>query len=289
MNGIPAGQGQRAVRLDRQVRRLWLQQEPRRRLCAARLSDRLAEGALPARILRRLDVLRHRPDRQARDLRRRHAAARRRRACRPTSTPAKPNSRSRRPRTARGALCAGARSRASARRRWSCWSRSATPRAASQSLDDFARRVDPRLLNKRQLETLAGAGAFDGVEPDRAGVLPRPRRSSRSPSARTRTATSGQGGLFGEAERGRRRRSSCRKSAHWSLAERIDAEKDAFGFYFSAHPLDRYQHLARRIGARRSPRSARFAIARGRAASARRWRRWSRMRAGAPRRGATAT
>ena len=59
VNDIAAGQGQRAVRLDRQVRRLRLQQEPRRRLCADRLPDRLAEGAPPGRILRRLDVLRH--------------------------------------------------------------------------------------------------------------------------------------------------------------------------------------------------------------------------------------
>ncbi|HSX53914.1 MAG TPA: DNA polymerase III subunit alpha, partial [Sphingomonas sp.] len=39
-----------------------------------------------------------------------------------------------------------------------------------QSLDDFARRVDPRLLNKRQVEALAGAGAFDSIEANRAGV-----------------------------------------------------------------------------------------------------------------------
>ena len=39
-----------------------------------------------------------------------------------------------------------------------------------QSLDDFARRVDPRLLNKRQVEALAGAGGFDSIAPDRPGV-----------------------------------------------------------------------------------------------------------------------
>ena len=66
------GQGVRIVRLDRQVRRLWLQQEPRRGLCAGRLSHRLAEGASPARILRRVDELRHGPDRQAGLVRRGH-------------------------------------------------------------------------------------------------------------------------------------------------------------------------------------------------------------------------
>ena len=35
------------------------------------------------------------------------------------------------------------------------------------SLDDFAGRIDPKLLNRRQIEALAGAGAFDGIEPDR--------------------------------------------------------------------------------------------------------------------------
>ena len=39
------------------------------------------------------------------------------------------------------------------------------------SLDDLATRVDPRLLNKRQLETLAAAGAFDALAPNRAGVF----------------------------------------------------------------------------------------------------------------------
>ena len=46
-NDIGPAKAIRAVRLDRQVRRLWLQQEPRRGLRAGRLSHRLAEGASP--------------------------------------------------------------------------------------------------------------------------------------------------------------------------------------------------------------------------------------------------
>src|SRR3546814_7329353 len=42
-----------------------------------------------------------------------------------------------------------------------------------KSLDDFADRIEPRLLNRRQLESLASAGAFDGVHPDRAGEIGR--------------------------------------------------------------------------------------------------------------------
>ncbi len=75
-NNISAGQGVRVVRLDRQVRRLRIQQVARRRLCARRLPHGLAEGAPPARILRRVDELRHDADGQAVLVRRGHAAGR---------------------------------------------------------------------------------------------------------------------------------------------------------------------------------------------------------------------
>jgi DNA polymerase-3 subunit alpha len=39
-------------------------------------------------------------------------------------------------------------------------------------------------------------------------------------------------------------------AASWSLAQRMTAEKEAFGFYFSAHPVDRYRHLAEANGVR---------------------------------------
>ncbi|WP_262503980.1 DNA polymerase III subunit alpha [Sphingosinithalassobacter sp. CS137] len=118
-----------------------------------------------------------------------------------------------------------------------------------QSLDDLATRVDPRLLNKRQLETLAGAGAFDSIEPDRAGVHAAAETILAVAQRTHESRTSGQGGLFGDAEPGGSR-IQLPTSAHWSLTQRISAEKDAFGFYFSAHPLDRYAHLARVHGAR---------------------------------------
>jgi DNA polymerase-3 subunit alpha len=122
-------------------------------------------------------------------------------------------------------------------------------RGRFQSLDDFARRVDPRLLNKRQVETLAGAGAFDGIAPDRAGVFAAAETILAVAQRTHESRTSGQGGLFGESERGGGA-IQLPTSVHWSLAERINAERDAFGYYFSAHPLDRYAHLARVHGAR---------------------------------------
>ncbi len=117
------------------------------------------------------------------------------------------------------------------------------------SLDDIARRVDPRLLNKRQVETLAGAGAFDSIEPNRAGVFAAAETILAVAQRTHQNRTSGQGGLFGESERGGGA-IALPRSASWSLANRINAERDAFGYYFSAHPLDRYQHLARANSAR---------------------------------------
>jgi DNA polymerase-3 subunit alpha len=122
-------------------------------------------------------------------------------------------------------------------------------KGAFKSLDDFARRVDPRLLNKRQLETLAAAGAFDAIEANRAGVHAAAETILAVAQRTHESRTSGQGGLFGESEPGGGA-INLPKSAHWSLADKIAAEKDAFGYYFSAHPLDRYGHLVRSQGAR---------------------------------------
>lgn len=118
-----------------------------------------------------------------------------------------------------------------------------------QSIDDFAKRVDPRLLNKRQVETLTGAGAFDAIEPNRAGLFAAAETVLAVAQRTQESRTSGQGGLFGESEAGGGGVQLSGK-AHWSMADRTSAEKDAFGYYFSAHPLDRYAHLARTHGAR---------------------------------------
>ena len=64
-----------------------------------------------------------------------------------------------------------ARSRASARRRWRALVEERERGGPFSSLEDFAARIDPRLLNRRQLESLAGAGAFDPINPDRPAVF----------------------------------------------------------------------------------------------------------------------
>jgi len=116
------------------------------------------------------------------------------------------------------------------------------------SLDDFAARIDPRLLNRRQLESLAGGGAFDEIaERWQAFAAAETILSAAASAADART--SGQGGLFGE---GPANVVPIRMPTgeSWTLAQRMAAEKESFGFYFSAHPVDNYRHLVRANGAR---------------------------------------
>jgi DNA polymerase-3 subunit alpha len=110
------------------------------------------------------------------------------------------------------------------------------------SLEDFAARVDPRVLNRRQLESLAAAGAFDGIKPERSAVFAGAETILAHASSALEQRTSGQAGLFGgnSAEAAPIR---LPRDASWSVAQRMSAEREAFGFYFSAHPVDAARHL----------------------------------------------
>ncbi len=110
------------------------------------------------------------------------------------------------------------------------------------SLEDFAARIDPRLLNRRQLESLAAAGAFDLLKPERAAVFGAAETILAHAASAHDQRVSGQSGLFGvnSAESAPIR---LPRDAEWSLAQRMAAEREAFGFYFSAHPIDAQRHL----------------------------------------------
>ncbi len=122
-------------------------------------------------------------------------------------------------------------------------------KGAFVSLDDFADRISPRLVNRRQIESLAAAGAFDALEPNRAGVHAMAETILAVAAAAEAARTSGQGGLFGGDDH-KVDAIQLPANAHWSLADRMAQEREAFGFYFSAHPVDRYRHVATAQGAR---------------------------------------
>jgi DNA polymerase-3 subunit alpha len=110
------------------------------------------------------------------------------------------------------------------------------------SLEDFAARIDPRVLNRRQLESLAAGGAFDDIKSDRPAVFAAAETILAHAASAHDQRTSGQAGLFGinSAEAAPIR---LPRDASWTQAQRMAAERDAFGFYFSAHPVDASSHL----------------------------------------------
>jgi DNA polymerase-3 subunit alpha len=113
---------------------------------------------------------------------------------------------------------------------------------------DLARRLDNRVLNKRQLESLASAGAFDSLEPNRARAFAAAETLVRLGAAAKEEHRSGQHSLFGDAAPVAPA-AALADVPDWSNSERLAKEFEAIGFYLSAHPLDAYQNTLRRIGA----------------------------------------
>ena len=120
-----------------------------------------------------------------------------------------------------------------------------------RSLFDFAARVDRQRVNKRVVEALIKAGAFDALHPDRASTLASV--SLAFEWADTQEANALQGGLFdfgdGEAEaHGSSSQEPALVSAEpLGLRERLMLEKTALGFYLSGHLFDEHGPELRRF------------------------------------------
>ena len=110
------------------------------------------------------------------------------------------------------------------------------------SIEDFAARIDPRTLNRRQLESLAGAGAFDGIKPERAALFSAAETILAHAASAHEQRDSGQAALFGDSGSDAAPIRLPRDTS-WTIAQRMAAEREAFGFYFSAHPVDSSRHL----------------------------------------------
>ncbi len=117
-----------------------------------------------------------------------------------------------------------------------------------RDLYDFARRLDTKVINKRLLENMARAGAFDGLEPNRARVLASVETLMRYGQAATAERQSGQVSLFGTGGAGPSLTLPELVAAPpWDPLEKLKHEFDAIGFYLSAHPLDAYAVPLRRL------------------------------------------
>lgn len=111
-----------------------------------------------------------------------------------------------------------------------------------KSLTDFAERVEPQVLNRRSLENLVKAGAFDKLEKNRARVVNGLDTLLRYAQLTQAERASSQVSLFG-GDRVAIPPPELPKCDDWPPMERLNQEFGAVGFYLSAHPLDAYQTL----------------------------------------------
>jgi len=116
---------------------------------------------------------------------------------------------------------------------------------AFRSLSDFARRIDHKHVNKKALECLANAGAFDEVEPDRAIAFAAIEPMLAMSQRRAEERAFGQVALFGETDAAPLKL----KATPWSLSDRLQREFDAIGFFLSGHPLEAHEAVIKSMGA----------------------------------------
>ncbi|CAM5795630.1 DNA polymerase III subunit alpha [Rhizobacter fulvus] len=120
------------------------------------------------------------------------------------------------------------------------------------SLFDFCARVDRKQLNKRVVEALVKAGAFDALHPERSAMLASVGLAL--DWADTQAAHADQGGLFdfgGEDDHGASTQEPPLIAAEpWSIKERLTLEKGALGFYLSGHLFDQSATEVRRFAKR---------------------------------------
>jgi DNA polymerase-3 subunit alpha len=112
-------------------------------------------------------------------------------------------------------------------------------------LTDFARRTNPKAVNKRVLESLAAAGAFDKLEPNRAQAHAAVDAMLSTAQRTHEAAFVGQSDMFGGLSS--RETIAIPSIEPWLPAEKLQREYDAIGFFLSGHPLDEYAAILKNM------------------------------------------
>lgn len=100
------------------------------------------------------------------------------------------------------------------------------------SVTNFLERVDTRKVNKKVIEGLVKAGAFDSLGTTRAGAI---ELMSKMVNGSIRAKVSGQQSIFGAAPE-----EPTESGKEWDESELLKHEKEALGFYITGHPLTKY-------------------------------------------------
>ena len=113
-----------------------------------------------------------------------------------------------------------------------------------KDLFDFCRRIDRHVVNRRAIEALIKAGAFDSLCPNRAAVLATLGTAMDAAEQAARAAS--QASLFGGDDHDDLA-GEMADVEPWDERERLAQEKTALGFYFSGHLFDAYRAEVRRF------------------------------------------
>jgi DNA polymerase-3 subunit alpha len=121
-----------------------------------------------------------------------------------------------------------------------------------KSFFDFCRRVDLHKVNKRMLEGLIKAGAFDSTGAKRAQLMAVLDQAVEDGAAVQRERALGQTSIFGDDVHGAGPVAGSMEPAlpnvpEWDQAERLKYERELTGFYITAHPLARYEATLRAL------------------------------------------
>jgi DNA polymerase III subunit alpha len=122
-------------------------------------------------------------------------------------------------------------------------------KGAFRSFTDFTMRLDSHLVNKRTLDALIGAGAFDSLGRNRATLAGAADRVLAQAARMREEAESGQSSLFsGGPAQTDSALDTFPDLPEWSLEERLKGEKEVLGFYVTGHPLARFAEPIERFG-----------------------------------------
>ena len=121
-----------------------------------------------------------------------------------------------------------------------------------KSFEDFCRRMSGRELNRRAVENLIKAGAFDSMGYKRRALVQICGAVIDSISQAARDNISGQMDLFGDPDEGGEARPvsiPIPDIEEFSARERMAMEKETTGLYLTGHPMDEYRAAVKKIGA----------------------------------------
>lgn len=115
------------------------------------------------------------------------------------------------------------------------------------TLSDFANRIDSKQLNRRQLENMVRAGAFDRLEENRSALFAGIDLVLKNAQRASEERDSSQIALFAAETDKAASQIDLPETDYWTENDQLSEEFMALGFYLSAHPLDAYQKALNRL------------------------------------------